>query len=71
MLGLLLAAGGVAWLLDTAGVDVPWRAAPAAALIVIGVALLASLAGGTGRADPATVVLDVGAGEVAVDRVPA
>ncbi|WP_214401432.1 cell wall-active antibiotics response protein [Pseudonocardia lacus] len=51
VLGLLLLAVGVGWLLDDAGVAVPWRALPAAALIVIGVALLASLAGGTGRAD--------------------
>lgn len=49
--GLLVAAVGTASLLSGVGVDVPWRLAPAIALIVIGLALLASLAGGTGRAD--------------------
>jgi hypothetical protein len=51
VIGLLLAAGGIGWLLDIAGVRVPWHLAPAAALILIGVAMLASLAGGTGRVD--------------------
>ncbi|WP_308257378.1 HAD-IC family P-type ATPase [Pseudonocardia lacus] len=55
--GLLVVAVGVASLLDGLGWTVPWRLAPAIALIVIGLALLASLGGGTGRAD--LVVLGV------------
>lgn len=49
VVGLLLAAGGVGWLLDQAGVSVAWRMFPAAALIVVGLALIVSLAGGRGR----------------------
>jgi hypothetical protein len=49
VVGLLLLAVGVAWLLDTAGVAVPWHLAPSTGLIVVGLALLASLAGGRGR----------------------
>jgi hypothetical protein len=40
VLGLLLAAGGAAWLLDVAGVAVPWALAPAVGVVVIGIALL-------------------------------
>jgi len=40
VLGLLLAAAGVAWLLDVAGVSVPWALAPAAGVVVIGLALI-------------------------------
>lgn len=40
VLGLLLAAAGVAWMLDVAGVSVPWALAPAAGVVVIGLALL-------------------------------
>jgi hypothetical protein len=50
VVGLLLAAAGLGWLLDEAGVSVAWRMLPAAALIVVGVALLGSIAGGRGRA---------------------
>jgi hypothetical protein len=49
VIGILLFAGGAGWLLDSAGVPVPWYLAPAAALILIGLAGLASLAGGSGR----------------------
>jgi hypothetical protein len=40
VLGLLLAAAGTAWLLDEIGVSVPWALAPAAGVVVIGVALI-------------------------------
>ena len=49
VIGLLIGAIGVGWLLDQAGVSVPWRMFAAAALIVIGLALLATLVGGRGR----------------------
>lgn len=49
VIGLLLAAAGVGWLLDQSGIPVPWRMFPAAALVVVGLALLASLLGGSGR----------------------
>ena len=49
VIGLLIGAIGVAWLLDQAGVSVPWRMFPAAALILIGLALMATLLGGRGR----------------------
>jgi len=45
VLGLLVAAIGVGWLLDQAGVSVPWRMLPAAALVLIGLALMATLLG--------------------------
>jgi len=50
VVGLLLAAAGIGWLLDQAGASVPWRMFPATALVVIGLALLATLVGGSGRA---------------------
>lgn len=70
--GLLVVAVGVVSLLDGLGWTVPWRLAPAIALIVIGLALLASLAGGTGRADlvvlgVVALVLAVGVG-IGADR---
>jgi hypothetical protein len=40
VLGILLAAAGVAWLLDEVGVSVPWALAPAAGVVVIGIALI-------------------------------
>jgi hypothetical protein len=49
VVGLLLAIAGVGWLLDEAGTSVPWRLFPAAALFVIGCALLVSLFAGRGR----------------------
>ncbi len=49
VIGLLLSAVGVAWLLDLADVPVPWRMFPAGALVLIGGALLATLIGGRGR----------------------
>ena len=49
VIGLLIGAIGVGWLLDQAGVSVPWRMFPAAALIAIGLGLLATLLGGRGR----------------------
>lgn len=49
VLGLLLAVAGIGWLLDEAGVSVPWRLFPAVALFVIGGALLVSLFAGRGR----------------------
>jgi hypothetical protein len=48
-LGTLLTATGVGWLLQESGVAVPWHLGPAVGLILVGAALLASLAGGTGR----------------------
>lgn len=48
VIGLLLSAVGVAWLLDLTGVSVPWRMFPAGAAILIGVGLLATLLGGAG-----------------------
>lgn len=50
VIGLLIAAAGVGWLLDLAGASVPWRIYPAAALILIGLGLLATLLVGHGRA---------------------
>lgn len=47
--GVLLVAGGLAWLADVLGASVPWRFAPAVGLVVVGVVLLASLTGGHGR----------------------
>lgn len=49
VIGLLLSAVGVGWLLDLGGVPVPWRMFPAGALVLIGGALLATLIGGRGR----------------------
>lgn len=46
VVGLLLVAAGVGWLLDRVGMSVPWRMFPAAALVLVGLALLASIAGG-------------------------
>ena len=40
VIGILLAAVGVAWLLDEVGVSVPWALAPAAGVVVIGLALI-------------------------------
>jgi hypothetical protein len=50
VIGLLVAAAGTGWLLAELGVAVPWHLAPAAALVVVGVALLLSLLGGRDRA---------------------
>jgi hypothetical protein len=49
VIGVLLVAAGVAWLLGTTGVVVPWRLAPSIGLVVVGVGLLASLVRGYGR----------------------
>jgi hypothetical protein len=49
VVGLLLTAAGMGWLVDAQGASVPWRYAPSAALIVVGAVLLLSLAGGRGR----------------------
>ena len=49
VVGLLIGAIGFGWLLDQAGVSVPWQMFPAAALVLIGLALLATLLGGRGR----------------------
>jgi hypothetical protein len=49
VVGVLLVAGGVAWILDALGVSVPWRMFPAA-LALVGLALLVSLRVGCGRA---------------------
>lgn len=49
VIGLLVGGTGVAWLLDEAGVSVPWRMFPSAALILVGLALTATLLGGRGR----------------------
>lgn len=50
VIGLLVGAAGLGWLLDEVGVSVAWRLFPAAALVVTGLILLASVAGGRGRA---------------------
>lgn len=47
--GALAVAVGVAWLLDAAGVPVPWRLFPAAALVLTGAALVLAAAGGWPR----------------------
>jgi hypothetical protein len=49
VVGVLLVATGVGWLLDARGVAVPWRMFPAAGLVLVGFALLVSLAVGSGR----------------------
>ncbi|MFC4944920.1 hypothetical protein [Pseudonocardia sp. GCM10023141] len=49
VVGVLIAAAGIGLLLERTGTAVPWNLAPSAAAIVIGVALIASLAGGGGR----------------------
>jgi hypothetical protein len=49
VIGLVIGAIGIGWLLDQTGVSVPWRMFPAAALILIGLALIATLLGGRGR----------------------
>lgn len=41
-LGLVIVVIGVGWLLDSIGVSVPWRALPAAGLIVVGAVLVVS-----------------------------
>jgi hypothetical protein len=50
VLGLLLAAAGTAWLLDEIGVSVPWALAPAAGVVVIGVALILTARSPSGHA---------------------
>lgn len=45
VIGLLLSAVGVAWMLDLMGISVPWRVFPAGGAILIGLALLATLVG--------------------------
>jgi hypothetical protein len=40
LLGLALVVAGLVWLLDQAGVNVPWRLLPSLALIAVGVAVL-------------------------------
>ncbi|MEU4421509.1 hypothetical protein AB0F81_12850 [Actinoplanes sp. NPDC024001] len=40
VVGLFIAVAGVAWLLDGLGVPVPWRALPAAGLIVVGLVMV-------------------------------
>jgi hypothetical protein len=49
VVGLLLVAVGVGWALDAAGVGVPWRLFPAAALVVTGIATVVAVAGGWPR----------------------
>ena len=49
VVGLLLAAVGTGWLLDVLGVSVPWHLFPAAALVLVGLALVGTIAGGRGR----------------------
>jgi len=49
VVGILLAAAGVGWLLDEAGASVPWRVFPACALLLIGLALIITLFAGRGR----------------------
>lgn len=46
---MLLTAAGAGWLLDVAGVPVPWRMFPAAALVVVGLALVTTVRFGHGR----------------------
>ena len=42
LVGALLVLVGIGWLLDAGGVGVPWRAVLPAALIVLGLVVLAS-----------------------------
>ncbi|MFR9803927.1 hypothetical protein ACL02T_16740 [Pseudonocardia sp. RS010] len=51
VLGSLIVAVGVGSMLGAQGVSVPWRFVPAVGLVLVGVVLLLSLAGGRGRAD--------------------
>jgi len=51
VVGLLLVVGGTGSLLAGQGVAVPWHLLPSAGLVLIGLVLLLSLAGGSGRAD--------------------
>lgn len=55
VVGLLVGAAGLGWLLDEAGVSVAWRMYPAAALVLVGAALTISLLGGTGRTNLAVL----------------
>lgn len=64
VIGLLIGAVGIGWFLDEAGVSVPWHLLPAAALVLIGVALLVSLLVGHGRG--ALVGLGIAAAILAV-----
>jgi apolipoprotein N-acyltransferase len=45
LVGALLVLVGIAWLLDAAGVEVPWRAVLPAALIAVGLACVAGASG--------------------------
>jgi hypothetical protein len=72
VVGVLIGAVGIGWFLDEAGVSVPWHMLPAAALVLIGVALLVSLLVGHGRGalvglGTAAAILAVAVG-VGVDR---
>lgn len=51
VVGLLLVTGGTGLLLAGQGLPVPWHLLPAAGLVLVGLVLLLSLAGGSGRAD--------------------
>jgi hypothetical protein len=62
VLGLLVVSIGALWLVDEMGADVPWRVVPPAALIVVGIALLVTLAVGGGR----TTLIWLGVGLLAV-----
>lgn len=49
VLGVLVVAAGIGWLLDESGLSVPWSLYPAAALTLIGLGMLVTLVGGRGR----------------------
>lgn len=49
VLGILVAAAGIGWLLDELGVLVPWHLYAASAVTLIGLALLVTLLAGRGR----------------------
>lgn len=55
VVGLLVGGAGLGWLLDETGVSVAWRMYPAAALIVVGAALVISILGGYGRTNLAVL----------------
>jgi hypothetical protein len=68
VVGLLIIAVGVSAILAAEGFSVPWQLAPSAALIVVGLAMVFSLAGGHGRVDLVVIgaVLLVVAGAVGI-----
>jgi hypothetical protein len=72
VLGLLIIAVGVSAIVDAAGFSVPWLLVPSVALLVVGLALVFSLAGGHGRVNlvvtGAVLLVVAGAVGIGADR---